>query len=399
MRILGSLLLTAAVALGCGGGGLGVGGSGSSGFDEAFVISSVLDEGTCQEGDGTEYCPANVADPGGGGQTVDADVPLDEPVDCTAGSGAALAIADVTAEDGAIQVDGAVQQSSCDLEVPVMPEGFDDGTTIHVAVLVTGGDENWQISEVEYDANDPEFTAEIEVDPPADLPPDGEFDVQVAILTFDEGAGDPPAEVETLSESGASSVYVTPEVTVVTDPQPTPGATPSPTPTPEPTGTPVPTDTPAPTDAPTETPTPARTVGATPTPARTVGATPTPGRTVGATPTPARTIGATPTPGRTVGATPTPARTVDPKPTDAPRPTDEPKPTASPDIRPVPTASPDIRPEPTRDAKPTPTPRSDIPTPKPEPTVAPEPTKRPVFTDPQPTAGQNDRDGPRVPTD
>lgn len=394
MRTLASLL--GALAVGCGGGaGLGVGGSGSSGFDEAFVISAVLDEGTCQDGDGTDYCPTNVDDPSGGGQTVDAGVPEAEPVDCTAAAGATVGV-----DDGVLQIDGAVTAESCGFDVPVVPEGFEGGTTIHVAVRVTGGGEKWKISEIEYDGT-AEFTAEVQVDPPADVPGSGEFEVQVAILTFDAGAADPPDEVETLSESGARSVYVTREVRVVTDPEPTPGATPSPTP--EPTATARPTDEPTPqstaTDGPRETPTPAASVvPATPTPVRTVRATPTPARTVGPTPSPVRTVQRpTPTPLRTAepprltAAPSTPRPTAEPKPTDAPKPTDRPRPTKTPDVRPVPTAIIDHRP--------TPTPRgSDVPRPTQEP--EPEPTaKRPVFTDPRPTAQPDDRDPGRVPTD
>ena len=389
IRILAWVLLV--FVAGCGGAGFGVGGSGSSGFDEAFVISSVLDEGTCQQGDGTDYCPANVQDPGGGGQTVDADVPMDAPIDCTGSVSAAVNEAFVRGEG--LRVRGSVLQDACDLEVPVMPQGFDEGTTLYVAVLVTGGDEIWQISEVEYDATAPEFTAEIVVEPPSDLPPDGQFDLQVAILTYDEGAGEPPPEVQTLSESGASSVYVTPEVTVIADPPPTPEATPSPTPTAVPTGTPAPTETPMPTVEPTPgpsagaTPTPVRTAGTTPTPSRTAGSTPTPVRTIGATPTPVRTISATPTPARTARPSPTPVRTFGPRPSNGPRPTDMPRPTASPSDRPVPTKTPDVRPEPTGGVRPTPTPRDTNPTPKPSDT---NPTPRPSDTDPTPKPSDTD---------
>ncbi|MDG2306446.1 MAG: hypothetical protein P8R42_17710 [Candidatus Binatia bacterium] len=381
MRILASALL--ALVLGCGG-GLGVGGTGSSGFDEQFVISSVLDEGECRDGDGTEYCPTNVDDPSGDGETVDADVPDQEPVDCTG------TVASVFAnEEGNVMVDGAVSAGACGFDVPVMPEGFEDGVTIRIAVKVTGGDENWQISDVVYSGTDPEFTAEVVVDPPADVTPDGEFDVQVALLTFDLGAGEPPAEVETLAESGATTVYVTPDVTVVTDPVPTPGASP--------TATPAPTPTPAPTDEPEATPTPA----ATDEPPRT---TPTPARTiVPSTPTPARTVGpVTPTPGRTLTPA-TPARTIapprvtdapaTPRPTDAPRPTEDRKPTRTPDVRPAPPVIVDSTP------RPVPTVPSDVeptakPTAKPEPTLSP----RPVFTDPKSTPRGDDQTPPRVST-
>ena len=380
--MLGGLL--AALVTACGG-GLGVGGTGSSGFDEAFVISSVLDEGTCQDGDGTEYCPTNVADPGGDGQAVDAELPpQDVPVDCTD------VVASAFAEDGALQVDGTVAQDSCGFDVPVMPEGFESGVIIRVAVRVTGGDEPWQISDTEFDGTDPEFTAEIEVDPPEDLDPSGTFDVQVAILTFDPGAGAPPAEVDTLSESGAASVYVTEEVTVVTDPEPTPGATPSATP--EPTATPRPTDrpTPAPTDEPSATATPAPTGGRTPTPVATGLATPSPARTVVPTPSPVRTVRATPTPDDRATPRPTdaPRPTKPPEPTDAPRPTDAPKPTdvPRPTDAPRPTPSPDVRPAPTRVIL---TPAPPRPTAVPQPTsdVPPEPTRRAPISDvPRPGA-------------
>ncbi len=373
------------LVLGCGG-GLGAGGTGSSGFDEQFVISSVLDEGTCQDGEGTDYCPTNVDDPSGDGQTVDADVPDETPVDCT---DPARALA--TGGAGEVRVDATVLGEACGFDVPVMPEGFEDGVTIRIAVRVTGGDDNWQISDVVYEGTDPEFTAEVEVDAPADVSPDGAFEVQVAILTFDPGAGDPPAEVETLSESGATTVYVTPEVTVVTDPEPTPGA--RPTATPPPTATPAPTDEPTPapttgTDGPSATPTPARTiVPATPTPARTVGATPSPGRTR-VPPAPTRTVD----PPRATDTPATPRPTAQPKPTDEPRPTEKPRPTDSP----RPTASPDSRPAPTPGVRPTLRP-VDLPRPTTTTDIEPTPTPRPVFTDPRPTAG--DRTPPRIPND
>ena len=321
--------LTLLLALGCGG-GLGIGGSGSSGFDEAFVISSALEEGECQNAEGVFYCPTNVADPGGGGQTVDAALPDTEEVDCTE----AGALASVSSEEaGTVVVDGKVLTEACGFEVPVVTEGFQDDVQIRIAVKVTGGDEKWQISDEVYEA-DTDFTAEVDVEAPDDAT---EFDVQVAILTFEPGAAKPPAEVGSLTESGATSAYVTPEVRVVTEPEPTPGE--SVTPTPTPTATP---------DAATPTPD-----AATPTPDA---ATPTPdGRTV--TPTPDDPIAtatpddrtATPTPDDRL-ATPTPDR-------DKPTP-DRDKPTPTPNW-------PDVV-DPTD-----PTDPGDGQTPTPEPTLTP----------------------------
>lgn len=154
--------------------------------------------------------------------------------------------------------------------------------------------------------------------------------------------------------NGSSPKPAYSELTITSEPTPTPTIEPTPEPTTEPTLSPTP--------EPSASPTPDPSVSPTPEPTSTPEPTPTP------EPSPTPTTTPTPTPEPTETPTPTPIDT-------SPTPTPNPTPTLEPTTTPTPEPTPTLTPEPTLTPTPTPT---VTPSPEPTPIPATTPTPQPI---------------------
>ncbi|MCK6557157.1 hypothetical protein L6Q96_21650 [Candidatus Binatia bacterium] len=183
----------AALLIGCG--------PGSSGFDvvpESAAIDAALRKGECVSQRALQICPAGVAGPGRGPETV-----------ATEDAGPATCI-------------GSDVNYACAFTLPFTPSGFPPAATYRLAAREPVPGQGWAIGlAVSQSAPDqPNAGAPVTVDFMAPTEPQG-FATQFAILVFLDGGGELPPQVDTLAETGADFAFVTPPVTLSTnlDPQ------------------------------------------------------------------------------------------------------------------------------------------------------------------------------------
>ena len=171
-------------------------GPGSSGFDAVPVstaINTALRDGQCVAQRALQICPAGVASPGLGPESVSTEAA--GPVTCVPNDAA----------------------FACGFALPFSASGFPSTATFRLAAREPLPREGWAIGAPVASPSpaQPSADAPVTVDFTAPTEPSG-FATQFAILVFLDGDGALPPRVDKLLETGADFAFVTPTTTLVT---------------------------------------------------------------------------------------------------------------------------------------------------------------------------------------
>lgn len=175
---------------------VGCGGPGSSGFDvvpESTAINTALRDGTCIAQRTLQICPAGVASPGPGPESVSTEEA--GPLAC--------------APNDSVYV--------CGFSLPFGATGFPSTATFRLAAREPVPREGWAVGSPVLlpTTGQPTTDAPVTVDFTAPTEPRG-FVSQFAILVFLDGDGALPPRVDRLIETGADFAFVTPPTALFT---------------------------------------------------------------------------------------------------------------------------------------------------------------------------------------